>query len=380
MNTPTPLQPVHVIGNAAAGRLTAPAATLSGRNPALPGWSHIPVPGYAGVTRPYGHLAGGEDPFDALDRVIDEAVTEAGLDQAKRRQAPVLLGTSSLDIGRDEEKLAAAMAGGRTPPVLEDARWGRMLAEVCRRHGIAGPQYTINTACSSSANALLYAQRLLSLDLAPAVIVLGFEGFNRVSVGGFHSLMLLARDTYRPFDRRRDGIVLAEGAVAAVLSKNDDRSRIRLEGGHSAIDPTGVTVASRESLVAVMREALGRNPDQRAETRASIQAIKAHGTGTDGNDSAEAQAIDEVFDGTPPAYFSLKGALGHTMGACGLLELTALSDVAANGLLPTSAGCEQPDPELPHPPLAAPLPFSGGRLLLNYFGFGGNNTSLVVTL
>lgn len=380
MNIPAPLQPVHVIGSAAAGRLTAPAATLTGRNPGLPAWTHIPVPGHAGVTRPYGHLAGGEDPFDALDRVIDEAVTEAGLDQSQRRRAPVLLGTSSLDIGRDEEKLAAAVAQGRRPPVLEDARWGRMLAAVCRRHGINGPQYTINTACSSSANALLYAQRLLSLDLAPAVIVLGFEGFNRVSVGGFHSLMLLAQDAYRPFDRRRDGIILAEGAAAAVLSRDDSRSRVRIEGGHSAIDPTGVTVASRESLEAVMREALGTNPEQRAEIRASIRAVKAHGTGTDGNDSAEARAIDEVFDGTPPPYFSLKGALGHTMGACGLLELSALAGVSGNGVLPASTGCEQPDPELPQAPLDAPMSFGGGRLLLNYFGFGGNNTSLVVTL
>ncbi|MCP1727735.1 3-oxoacyl-[acyl-carrier-protein] synthase-1 [Natronospira proteinivora] len=382
---PKPIHPVHIVGHAMACPHNDPAAAFQAGAP--PTWTPLPVPGYPGVERPYGFLHQREAPEQALDRLLDEALSRAGLSAAERVQAPVLMGTSSLNIGENEKRIIEQLHQSDSSPALEDARWGFMLDQYCQRHGLEGPQTTFNTACSSSANALLYAQRILSLDLAPAVVVIGFEAYNGISFGGFHGLMLLSPQDYRPFDPSRQGIILGEGVAVAVLRRDDKGAVARLEGGDTAIDFTGITVASEDSLARVMRSAL----DKTGNT--PVQAIKAHGTGTAGNDQAEANAIHQVFGEQAPPYFSLKGGLGHSLGACGLVELLSLSVCRDRGFLPASLGYGDHPPQtqetaeeeeiesLPLLPLdtqqAWPEP---GRLLLNYFGFGGNNTSLVVTL
>ncbi|MDQ2070001.1 beta-ketoacyl synthase N-terminal-like domain-containing protein [Natronospira bacteriovora] len=375
MTMPNAIQAVHLIGGDLACAAESPARALRDYSAgALPSWPRQPVPGYPGVERPYACLHDALDADQALDQVLTSALDQAGLDRRARQEAAVILGTSSLDIGRDERRSRERLRTNPDAPLLEDARWGFMLAHLCQKHGLNGPQYTFNTACSSSANALLYAQRMLSLGTVPAAIVIGFDVYTGISFSGFHGLMLLAREHYRPFDAEREGIVIGEGVAAAVLSRSDDRALARLDGGQSAIDPTGVTVASEDSLVTVMQGAL--------DACAAVEpfAIKAHGTGTPGNDSTEAAAIHRVFgDGHPP-FFSIKGGLGHTLGACGLAELLALMDCRNQGFLPASIAFRSVDDALPVQPLANPMAFEGGPLLLNYFGFGGNNTSLVVTL
>jgi 3-oxoacyl-[acyl-carrier-protein] synthase I len=375
MNTPYSLQPAHVIGRGLACTADNPAERLrQWSDGTLPQWSSVAVPGYPSVERPFGFLHGKEDPVDALDRVLDESLREAALGSTERRNAGIVLGTSSLNIGHDEADCAQRIDSGVEPMLLEDARWGHMLDETCARHGLRGPQYTLNTACSSSANALLYAQRMLSTGVVPAVIVIGFDAYTGISFSGFHGMLLLSQAAYRPFDARREGIVLAEGAAAAVLVRADERAEARIDGGHSAIDVTGVTNASEDSLASVMDSAL------KPFSPESIRAIKAHGTGTPGNDSAESAAIQAVFGGHVPPLFSIKGGLGHTLGACGLVELLALMDCRKAGFLPASIGYEQADDSLPLQAMDKAMDFDGGRLLLNYFGFGGNNSSLVVSL
>jgi len=373
MTKPAQIQPVYLIGQGLACTQASPADFL-GRQES-PDWSQLPVGGHQDIHRPYGLLAGRECPMAALDRVLSQALDKAGLDTDKRRDAAVILGTSSLDIGRDEQRIADALSAGEETAILEDARWGFMLDELCRRHGLKGPQYTFNTACSSSANAMLYAQRILSLDLAPAAVVIGFDAYNGISFGGFNSLMLLSSQAYRPFDLRRDGIVISEGVAAMVLSRHSDRAMARFDGGHTSIDTSGITVASEQSLMKTMQHALHATGAQ-----SDVLALKAHGTGTPGNDSAESNAIFKTFDGAPPPFFSLKGGLGHAMGACAAVELLVLLDCAKAGFMPASIGYEERDPELLAEPSRERLDFNGGRLLLNHFGFGGNNTSLVVSL
>jgi len=382
---PKTILPVHIVAHAMACPLADPAAAFRAGD--APPWTELPVPGAPETKRPYGFLHQREAPEQALDRVLDQALRQAGLSQSERADAPVLLGTSSLNIGQNEHRVMDQLQQTEAPPALEDARWGYMLDSHCRTHGLSGPQTTFNTACSSSANALLYAQRILSLDLASAVVVIGFEAYNGISFGGFHGLMLLSSDDYRPFDPHREGIILGEGVSVAVLRRDDTRALARLDGGDTAIDFSGVTVASEDSLVSVMTSAI----DKAGAAGEVVQAIKAHGTGTPGNDQAEANAIHRVFGDSAPPYFSLKGGLGHSLGACGLVELLTLTACREAGFLPASMGYrsqltettapDEPIESLPLTPLAENRPWPrSGSLLLNYFGFGGNNTSLVVTL
>jgi len=372
------LQAVHISAYAWACPQQDPTGLLKeGRQPE---WSSVEVPGHPGTSRPYGFLNGREQPEAALDRLISDVLASAGLSDNTRRNMPVVLGTSSLNVGQQEQRLAEDLKNHDQPPVLEDARWGHMLEIHCRRHGLKGPQSTINTACSSSANGLLHAQRLLSLGLADAVLVLGFEAYNGISFGGFHGLMLLSPNEYRPFDAHREGIILAEGVAAAVVTRSDRRSQACLHAAFSNIDCSSVTVASEDSLVTVMEEALALSGQDR------VDAIKAHGTGTAGNDHAEASAIQRVFGQQSPPYFSLKGALGHSLGACGLTELLSLMDCRQAGFMPASLGylsnaVDDPATALAMEPAVRSMPWNDTQtLLLNYFGFGGNNTSMVVSL
>jgi 3-oxoacyl-[acyl-carrier-protein] synthase-1 len=114
--------------------------------------------------------------------------------------------------------------------------------------------------------------------------------------------------------------------------------------------------------------------------RDAIALIKAHATGSESNDAAEAAAMRRVFADALPDFTALKGALGHTLGASGVLELIALLTCLRRGVVPPTAGFMQQDAALGVAPLMQPKTFEGGPVMCNYFGFGGNNSSLILAL
>jgi 3-oxoacyl-(acyl-carrier-protein) synthase len=188
--------------------------------------------------------------------------------------------------------------------------------------------------------------------------------------------MLLSQDGYRPFDARRDGLILGEAAGAVVLSKEPPEHGpiTQILGGANRCAPENPTNAEAGQLLRVMRLAL----QQAGVTQDELIAIKAHGTGTPSNDRAEGQALDQFSVQLPPIT-SLKPYFGHTLGACGLSELVGLLYAWDEGFLPATPGFEISDEEFSCQPITQPqaLPASGA-VLLNSFGFGGNNTSLVI--
>src|SRR3546814_18690383 len=109
-----------------------------------------------------------------------------------------------------------------------------------------------------------------------------------------------------------------------------------------------------------------------------ITAIKAHGTATRANDLAEGLGLTLVFGETPPPFTSPKPVLGHTLGACGALETAAFIACLDRGFIPATHHFHAPDPERPIHPLPNEQPWHGGAALLHFFGFGGNNCSLVL--
>jgi 3-oxoacyl-[acyl-carrier-protein] synthase-1 len=135
----------------------------------------------------------------------------------------------------------------------------------------------------------------------------------------------------------------------------------------SASNPDGSTIA------AVMDAAMKRC----GITSSDLRAIKAHGTATPLNDDGEAAGMRRSFEQIPP-FFSMKAALGHTLGSCGVLETLLMAALLPEGKLPASVGFEEPDPELGVTPMREPLSVEAGYYLLNFFGFGGNNSSLIL--
>ena len=347
-----------------------------------------------------------------LEAAVSEALAMAGVDAAALRDAALVIGTGGyLFAAEAEYRRVLAEAGVASEPALRAP--GYVAQRVADDLGIRGPVLTLSTACSSSANALLVATDLIRRGEVTRALVLGVEGLSQIALSGFHSLMLLDPAGCRPFDAARRGMQLGE-AVAAVLLEADEpaggdtgasllggRSRhpapdrdvqvsraqdaqerpsrdtgASLLGGANLCDIHHVTSAAPDgsAMRAVMEMALA----DAGVAADEIVVIKAHGTGSPDNDSAESAAMRSLFGERLPPFTGLKRYLGHTLGACGAVELAAFLGCLRAGFVPPTAGCAQPDPELRVTPLAAPLPARPGPVMLNFFGFGGNYASLIV--
>lgn len=262
-----------------------------------------------------------------------------------------------------------------TPFGVRGPAWGSDL--ITEQLGMRGTALSLSTGCSSSANAMLVATEMLQRGRARRVLVVGAEGLSAVTLSGFASLMLLDPEGCRPFDRHRAGLQIGEG-IAALLLEADatPQSRVVIKGGANLCDTHHLTSASPDGRVMhdVMLQALSRA----GVTPAEVVAVKAHGTGSVDSDRAEGNALRRVFGDVPPPVLGLKRYLGHTLGACGAVETAALIGCLQADFLPASAGFDVVDPEINVTPTRLPLPSRSGVYLLNFFGFGGNYTSLVL--
>ncbi len=319
---------------------------------------------------------------DALVSCATEALEGARVDISQRARTGLFFGSSSFDIGAAERQYRTALGRDEAAPALPDFRYGDLAYNLRRQLGLAAREYSFSTACTSSANALLAATQAVSAGWMKTALVVGAEVFNRTTLLGFDSLQLLSRSGYHPFDRQRAGLVLGEGIGAVVVAERgslpagNDRQEITLLGGANGCDPEGLTCSSAESMARVMAQALNDTGTEAAQ----LALVKAHGTGSESNDAAEARAMQLLFGEAIPPLTTLKGALGHTLGASGVLELVALLTCLKAGKVPPTSGFSEVDPALGCSPLTQSMPFHSGRVMLNCFGFGGNNTSLILEL
>ncbi len=312
--------------------------------------------------------------IDRLSTVIDEAVAEAGLDSTTARSVPWLLASSSMNIADYEAQLDPAS----TQPPFIGPRFSLLLDELRSATGHSGRACVFSSACASAANALLHGFHLIRSGQAEHVVVIGSESVNRMSLDGFGALMLLTPSgRYAPFDAERDGLILGEAAAAIVLSRaraEPAPGTVLMRGGAARCAPGNPTMCTADDLLTVMQAAL----TQAHTTADELLAIRAHGTGTPANDRAEGLAIRQLVGERVP-FSSYKPWFGHTLGASGLVELIALINGWEQQRFLHTPGYTTPDPEIGVAPLAqtTALP-AAGTILCNSFGFGGNNTALVV--
>jgi 3-oxoacyl-[acyl-carrier-protein] synthase II len=263
-------------------------------------------------------------------------------------------------------------------------------AGVALRHGLRGPFANFATACSSSAMALGEAARLVAAGRADAMVAGGSEALlTPGTLAAWQALRTLApadaadaSASCKPFDRRRAGLVLGEGAAAFVL---EDEARARARGAriHALITGYGNTCDAahlsrpdRDGQVRAMQEALreaGLEPQ-------AIGYVNAHGTATAVGDVVEAEAINAVFGAAAAALpvSSTKSMHGHLLGGAGALEFAATL-LALEGVLPPTAFLAEPDPacRLRHVALRAERVAPPRAAMSNSFAFGGSNVVLV---
>lgn len=241
---------------------------------------------------------------------------------------------------------------------------------------------TISTACSSSANAIFYAARLIRNNVIDVAIAGGTDALTKFTLNGFNTLMILDQEYCRPFDENRRGLNLGEGAgyivlvseqVAATLEK---KPFCRLSGYCNANDAYHQTASSPDGTGSylAMSGALKKAGLQPSD----IDYINLHGTGTQNNDIAEGTAIKRLFEPHFPKMSSTKTFTGHTLGACGGIEAVFSVLAIRDGLIFPNLRLQTPMHELPFVPEKKLVTGADVKhVLSNSFGFGGNCSSLI---
>jgi 3-oxoacyl-[acyl-carrier-protein] synthase II len=258
-------------------------------------------------------------------------------------------------------------------------------AAISMRFGWRGPCETIVTACAAGTHAVGNAARMVASGRCDAVMTGGAEAaVIDIGMAAFGNMTALSTSgTSRPFDVRRDGFVIAEGAAALVLEEWDHAvargARIYAEvlGSASTADAHHITapLPGGAGALACMELAL----EDAGKTPADVAHINAHGTSTPLNDLAEAEAIEKLFGASSLPVTSIKGVVGHSLGAAGAIEAVCAALTLDRKSIPPTAGLEQLDPGVHLDVVTgAARPLGDGVVLSNSFGFGGHNGCVVL--
>lgn len=312
-----------------------------------------------------------------IEATVSEAIKACGGDRVG-----LVLGTSTSGIAEGETAVAALHATGHMPKAYDykQQELGGAAEFLASFLNIHGPAYTVSTTCSSSANALASARRLLKLNLCDAVVVGGADALCRTTLEGFSALGAVSRTECRPFSQNRDGTILGEGAALFLMTR--EPGTIALLGGGASADAYHISaphpdgVGAYAAMQAALRDA-GLMPEQ-------VDYINLHGTATLQNDAMESRAVNRLF-GAHTLCGSSKAATGHCLGAAGAIEAglcwLLLSDFNTDTRLAPHLWDGQADLDLEHLNFVTLENRQSKRLqycLSNSFSFGGNNVSLLI--
>ncbi|MBL9137320.1 MAG: beta-ketoacyl-[acyl-carrier-protein] synthase family protein [Verrucomicrobiales bacterium] len=314
-----------------------------------------------------------------------EALIDAGLSTpiqgVRAERVGVVMGATVGGMLGTEAVLAGWLKGRRK-------RWAPLrhhecsgTAEVCATlSGALGPCLTLSTACSAGAMAIVTGAELIENGDVDLVMVGAADSLSRLTLNGFGSLLLLDPDGCRPFDHRRAGISLGEGAAVLILEAAETawargaRILAKLEGWSASCDAHHATAPHPEGLGAARALRGAVDGIHGAEP---IDFISAHGTGTRDNDAMEARALHRVLGETLPPVASVKRFFGHTLAASGAIKAVLCVQSLIRQATPGNPGFQVADPELNLEPARSFEPRAITRVLSNSFGFGGNNVALV---
>ena len=327
----------------------------------------------------------------------DEAMAQAGMDleaEDLTRFACVFgTGIGGMEIFERESVVLNTKGAKRVSPLFIPTMIPNMIAgNLSIRYGLKGDCFTIVTACSTGSHCIGEAYRLIRHGYADAALAGGSEeGVTPISLSGFGNLGAITKESdvtkaSRPFDVNRSGFVAGEGAGALVL---ESLEHAKARGAHIIAEITGfgstgdayhmtAPEPSGEGAVRAMKQALaegGFTPDD-------LGHLNAHGTSTPVNDKTEAVALRALVgpraDQVPVT--SVKGSMGHTLGAAGALEAIATALSVVNSVVPPTVGFAEADPECNVRVSAeAVRDYPQKVALSNSLGFGGHNASVAIS-
>nr|WP_197258699.1 beta-ketoacyl-[acyl-carrier-protein] synthase family protein [Paenibacillus dendritiformis] len=299
----------------------------------------------------------------------EDAMYQAKLSEVEKVRVGICVGTT---MGESDPVLKGGYR--QCPHAISD--------QVADLLSLNGPRWTITNACAAGNFAMAQAMDELRAGNADCMIAGGVDALSWTAFTGFGSLRAMSNDWCRPFDANRKGLILGEGAGVLVLERESD-ARARgaaplayLLGYGLTCDAYHITqpdpsaVGAMRSMLEALRMA--------GLTLEDIGYVSAHGTGTPANDRTEAKALADLF-GEHMLTSSIKGHIGHTLGAASAIEAIASVNMLSYGWLPHTLNLEQLDPECRVRVIAnQPLRKKTRYILSNAYAFGGINSSIVL--
>ncbi|HET9360903.1 MAG TPA: beta-ketoacyl-[acyl-carrier-protein] synthase family protein [Vicinamibacterales bacterium] len=319
-----------------------------------------------------------------------EALDDSGLDRPSldRDRVGVMFGAGTSDLLRNEAYLKEVRCKGlarATPSKVVNFYSNTPVDVVGHRFGLSGPRHCVVAACSSSTIAIGFAADAIRAGKIDAALAGGADVLCRLTFSGFNALRLVDTQPCRPFDARRAGMTIGEGAAVLVL---EDFELARARGapiyaelaGHSAVceayhptspEPDGLAIAA--TIQAALADA--RVP------ASDVDHINAHGTGTLHNDRAEARGFYRVFGDRARSIpvNAVKSMIGHCLGAAGAVEAAVLALTVARGVIPPTVNHHETDPDCALD--VVPNEARGQKVrcgLSTSLAFGGNDAALVM--
>ncbi len=311
-----------------------------------------------------------QDITSAISKIAKDLVKS--LNKLQKSKTALIIGTALVDINTIEAVEDTTNSYQNNPEQFTKSSIDSFAQDTAKELQLNNFTMTICTACTSSVNAILEAKNLISANIVDYAVIIGVDIFSKIMSCGFSSMGLLSSSSQKPFDLDRDGLILGE-AIAGILIGSDD-SPWEVLGGYSNCDSETITAVSPsgKEFNNVMQRAMKHSNISASE----ITAIKAHATSSPSNDLAEINAISNIFDESI-TITALKPYIGHTLGACGVLELIIMIICVDNGFIPKTIDCKKPILNN-YQPISNHKNCNYGTFMLNYFGFGGNNTVIII--
>ncbi len=287
---------------------------------------------------------------------------------------PIILATTVGEIEFVERSVL-----DESPDLLTQARPQVLLDRVKQMLGLTGPGTVLSSACASSTAALTRAAAIVRRGESPAVLVVCCDAVSEFVYSGFSTLLSLCETPASPFDTNRNGLTLGEASAWALITRADaaPASAPAILGWGNTTDGVHMTAPDRNA--GGLSRAISKALTMSGKTAAVIDLIAAHGTATVYSDAMEMIAFRRAI-GEPRPTFSIKGGVGHTLAAAGLVQILVTAEALRKRVVPPTVGLQIPDPNAAGWVFGVPVDLRRGKLALSTnSGFGGVNTAIILS-
>lgn len=308
---------------------------------------------------------------------IRQALKDAKIEDLEGKRVAVISGTTVGGMDITERYFEQMKTDDSLLDLPQNNECGKSTLEMTEMAGIKNAEVcTISTACSSALNSIILGTEMLKRDEVDIVIAGGSESLSIFHLNGFNTLMILDKERCRPFDDTRAGLNLGEGAAFVVLEKDKAEGKAFVAGYGNRCDAFHQTASSDngEGAYLAMKDAI----DMAGIKAEEVQYVNAHGTGTPNNDLSESQALKRIFGDNMPDVSSTKSFTGHTTSASGSIEAVICVLAMQNGFVPGNLGWKN-QIEGGITPTLGRENATLENVICNSFGFGGNDSSLVIS-